>query len=235
MFENKFVFASYFNHKPDPQRQITWDDDYTRVLLLIASVITQDVGIKIFHNCFKNPPELKNCEWIYVEPDQRFTPNVVRWMIYHEYLKNNQNFIRGVFMVDSTDVQMLKNPFRNSLEHDVIYCGSEERKVENDWMRYTQEQFLNISDYRKIIEANANKRLVNCGICGGRTDIILKFLEKLVEYHQKHSMYLDSSSDMSVFNYTVWKHFSKNLRVGEEINTRFKGNEFNNVAWWKHK
>jgi len=62
-----YVFATYFNHKNDPQRKIKWNSDYNEVINLINSVVGKGIKIKIFHNCFNDVPEIELCEWIRVE------------------------------------------------------------------------------------------------------------------------------------------------------------------------
>jgi len=107
--------------------------------------------------------------------------------------------------------------------------------VNNDWMQRTQGKFLSIPDYDDIITKHKNQTLINCGIIGGDTETVIKFLDQLTYYHDKYSRNLSSSSDMSVFNYTIWKHFKDIISHGIHVNTRFKKYENNNVSWWKHK
>lgn len=230
---NNVVLASYFTYKNDPQRGIIWDNDFSPLLSLISSVISQDVEIKIFHNCFDNPPQIKNCEWVKVHIDAELTPNVYRYFVYKNYL--NTIKVENVLMVDSTDVMMLKNPF-NCMKDDTLYVGYEKgRFVSNRWMRKTQGYFITIPDYPDIIDRYSDNPLLNCGIIGGRANIVNNFLNILTTYHDSYSRYLTSSSDMSVFNYTIHKHFIKNISYGDHVNTEFKKYEFNNHSWWKHK
>lgn len=229
------VLASYFNHKNDPQRGILWDSDYSKLLPLVHSVVSRGVPIKIFHNCFTGLPEIDNCEWIEVEADPTLTPNIARYFEYLTYLTDNLDKFESVFMVDSTDVEMLKNPF-DHIKPGVLYVGDEIRStVGSKWMQRTQGKYLDIPDYLQIISKHRNEVLINCGIIGGDILTVIKFLEQLTEYHARYSKNLTTSSDMSVFNYTVWKHFKNIMNRGPHVNTRFKRNERNKIAWWKHK
>lgn len=234
MIKTPIVLTAYFNYKKDPQRKIEWDSDYTKVLPLIKSVVDKNVDINIFNNCFEKTPYIEKATWNKIEGNNCFNPNVYRHFVYLDFLKKNQDNISYVFMVDSTDVEMLKNPF-NEIKSDYIYVGSESIKVGCKWMKETQGKFLNILDYNQIIEENKNETLINVGIVGGEVSLIINFLEKITYYHSEYSKNLESSSDMSIFNYTIWKHFKEKIKYGREVNTRFKRNERNDVSWWKHK
>ena len=230
------VLASYFNYKADPQRKIKWDEDYSKLFPLINSVIKKGIKIIVFHNCFQDVPNIENCSWVKVTPNMSFTPNVYRYFVYLDFLKQNQSTVSSVFMVDSTDVGMLKNPF-NKIKNNILYVGDERsKKVGLSWMEKNQGRHLTIPDYKHIIDNNKDRILINCGIIGGEMSIILKFLEQLTFYHLTYSKDLKTSSDMAIFNYTIWKHFSKIVNHGSHVNTRFKKYETNNnISWWKHK
>lgn len=140
-----------------------------------------------------------------------------------------------VFMVDSTDVIMLKDPFPN-LESGLLYCGYEHgNNMMNKWMWGTQGRFLKIRDWGKTLRENGGHVLLNCGVFGGYTEDVLPFLRTLCAYHDKHSRGLKTSSDMSVFNYVAMKHFKDKIVTGELVTTKFKQNETNEISWFKHK
>lgn len=234
MFKNPVVLASYFNYKEDPQRKIKWNCDYSKVLTLVKSVVEKEININIFNDCFEDTPYFEKCSWEKIKVNTSFNPNVFRHFVNLDYLKKNKENISFVFMVDSTDVEMLKNPFPE-MKDGLIYVGSELQKVGCKWMQENQGQFLKITDYNEIIEKNKNETLINCGIIGGEVSVIINFLEKLTSYHSEYSRNLVSSSDMSIFNYTIWKHFKEKIEYGTKVNTKFKKNERNEVSWWKHK
>jgi len=140
-----------------------------------------------------------------------------------------------VWMVDSTDVEVLRNPFM-SVNPNRLYVGNEfNMKVDNTWMRRTQEPLFKINDYRQIISANAREVLPNCGIVGGGYDIVMEYLKLRVQYHSAHTVGILKSTDMSIFNYIIWKHFKGRTTSGVKVNTRFKQNERNNISFFKHK
>jgi hypothetical protein len=233
---NNLVLASYFNHKVDPQRNTKWENDYNSVIPLIWSVVSKGIQIKIFHNCFDKLPPITNCEWILVEPKKEFVPNVARWFVYLDYLVKNYDNINHLFMVDSTDVLMLKSPFE-SLQDNILYCGSEEygNKLDNKWMQNSQARYLDIPDYQETINENKDIDLINCGVVGGDVNICLNLLTDLCSNHNNFSKNLQTSSDMAIFNYTLMKKYKLNYEQGLHITTPFKQDIENKISWWKHK
>src|SRR5690606_5374839 len=108
-------------------------------------------------------------------------------------------------------------------------------KVDNNWMRNTQEPLLNIPDYRQVIEANKDQTLINCGIVGGSYKMAMKYLEKRSYLHNKYTDGVLKSTDMAVFNYIMWSNFKENMVSGVKVNTKFKVYEKNNISWFRHK
>jgi len=189
----------------------------------------QGVEFRIFHDCLNVVGE----NFIKVDPQSNQSPNAFRWMAYFDWLKENR--YDNVFMVDSTDVEVLKNPFK-ALNPKSIYVGNEyNMKVDNNWMRNTQEPLLNIPDYRQVIEANKDQTLINCGIVGGSYKMAMKYLEKRSYLHNKYTDGVLKSTDMAVFNYIMWSNFKENMVSGVKVNTKFKVYEKNNISWFRHK
>ena len=232
------VYASYFNSSPDPQGRGIWPSDVEKLLPLINSVVEKNRKITIFHDCFENTPGIKNCTWVRIQDELvgEFTASALRWIRYHRYLQNLEQLPSALFMVDSTDVIMLNDPF-DQLEDNTLYCGDEKNnKVENKWMRNREKRF-EAPDYRQVIESVAQEQLLNAGICGGKIDICIEFLSYLAGYHLEYNKVSKSkvSVDMPAFNYTIWKHFKDRLVHGHPVNTRFKSYSMDMTKWWKHK
>lgn len=229
------VLATYLTHQKDPQRRRFWKKDHKDLLPLINSVTSKGVEIKIFHDCFDNPPKIERCGWIRVPPNNDYLPTVSRWFEYLKYLKGLDQLPTAVFMVDSTDVEMLKNPF-DEIEDGVLYCGCEQQNsTDNPYLR-NKERYIKISDYKQEINKYNKETLLNAGICGGTSSIVIQFLTKLTEYHSQTSFKNPATSlDMPIFSYTARKHFTSALKYGDQVNTRFRKDERNNTSWWKHK
>lgn len=231
-WKTNVVLTAYFRYANDPQRNVQWANELKAMQPLSDSCKKHGVKLIIFHDC-KNVIGT-DCETIRINPSLRFSPNVYRWLVFNDYLKDNK--YNKVFLVDSTDVEMLKNPF-SEMEHGLIYAGDEvDMKTDNRWMKTTQEPYIRIADYRAIIERYANTTLINCGLIGSDYETILKLLDIWTGIHKKGTEGIVKSTDMAVFNYTIHKYFHNIISHGAHINTHFKKFEKDNkVAWWRHK
>ena len=224
------VLAAYLNSVNDPQRGEKWKADIDPLKKLIESCERNGVDYRIFHDCL----DVDNENLIKVERQTEYAPNVYRWFLFKNWLDNNK--VDNVFMVDSTDVEVLRNPFL-SINPDKLYVGDEyAMRVDNGWMRNNQELHLKtLTDYRKVISTNSRNILPNCGITGGAYDIVMEYLNYRVELQEKHTKGLLHSTDMAIFNYIVWKYFKNRITTGLKVNTKFKKYEYNKVSLFKHK
>lgn len=227
------ILTSYFNYVNDPQRKIKWSANISELQPLINSCNKLKQKLFIFNDCF-DEKNSKYITFVKTEPSQTHSPNVYRFIVYNNWLLKND--YDNLWMVDSTDVELLKNPF-DTIESDKLYCGDEiDMITDNSWMRNTQERFFKIADYRSIIAKHTKERLINCGIVGGSKKVIDKLITMWSDIHETKTFGIQYSTDMAIFNYLARKHFNDNLVHGEKINTKFKHFETNNkTAIWKHK
>ena len=227
---NGILLAAYFNSVNDPQRGEKWEPDASQLETLIKSCEKNGVDYRIFHDCL----ETDNPKFIKVEPQTDYAPNVSRYFVFRDWLLQNE--VDNVFMVDSTDVEVLRNPFM-SLNPEKLYVGDEyAMRVDNIWMRRNQEPHLkSLVDYRRTIASNGRNVLVNCGITGGSHKMAMEYLKHRVELHTKHTKGTLQSTDMAIFNYIVWKYFKGRITNGLKVNTKFKKYEYNKVSYFRHK
>jgi hypothetical protein len=230
----KAVFCSYFNYKNDPQRHLKWNSDVSKIQKLVDICKNHKVTLFVFHDCFENVVDSKYCKFIKVEPNKNFVPNVYRYLVYRKFLDKNE--IDKVFFVDSTDVEMLKNPF-NEIDQNKIYVGYEfDKKVSNYWMQSTQERYVrHVPEYSNTVRAFRAYPLLNCGIIGGSYHIMKRFIDLMASYHELFTAGVNASTDMAIFNFVMFRFFNGRFIYGDKINTRFKKEEYNNISWFKHK
>ncbi len=224
------LLAAYFNSVNDPQRKTKWESDIKQLDTLVNSCEKNGVDYRIFHDCF----DINSGKFIKLEGQKEYAPNVYRWLVFENWL--SKNYFENVFMVDSTDVEVLRNPFV-SLNPNNLYVGNEwNMKVDNLWMKKRQEPLLDsLTDYRNIIASKGKQTLLNCGITGGSYDMVMSYLGHRVRLHKEHTKAVLDSTDMAVFNYIIWKYFKGQFTSGLKVNTRFKQNEYNQVSFFKHK
>jgi hypothetical protein len=229
------ILTFYSTFHNDPQRGIRWERTVEALMPLIESCRKLDIDLKIFYDSI-NQPDINrenhgNVEFIRISPFSSHTPNVYRRIVYHEYLRYRHH--EKVFMVDSTDVEVLKNPFE--FTEDKLYVGNEEKG--NICYSYInkQQRMLNLQDYSKYVNPNIKEVLPNAGIVGGFYDTVIEFTAKNSDIHREYSIGKKESTDMAAFNYVVWKYFKDKIHMGRDVNTVFRANEYNETSWFKHK
>jgi len=229
------ILTFYSTMHNDPQRGSRWDKTVDPLMPLINSCRKLNIDLKIFYDSINQPDidreDYGNVEFVRISPFQSFTPNVYRRIVYHEYLRYRHH--SKVFMVDSTDVEVLKNPFEFTA--DKIYIGCEEKEHICYSYINKQQKILNIDDYGKHVHSNITDRLPNAGIIGGFYDTIIDFTAKNSDIHREYSFGKNESTDMAAFNYVVWKYFKDKIHMGSDVNTVFRENEYNETSWFKHK
>lgn len=239
------VFCCYFNAVKDPQRRINWISSIEPLVALIDSV-SKHRGVKlyIFHDCLENPDRYDHVEWVRVDPSTTHSPAVYRWFVYCDYLHNcvSSNLPSHIFMVDSTDVEML-TPFMNSEDYNstTLFCGDEIGIKKWAWLKIKCNQvplhigkFLS-GHYEKAQHAQ-KPFILNAGVVGGCVNIVKEFVGWQVFYHELFSYkYVVKSNDMPIFNYTVMKHFKDRMTHGRPINTPFASQIYDYTCWFKHK
>jgi len=219
------IISSYLNHLPDWQRKKTWQADKRLLTPLIQSCKFNDVKLVILTNCFETDDIFLN-----VKPHHNILPNMARWILIHDYLKDNKT--DSFFCVDSTDVQLVNIP---KLEKGYIYSGDEwNMKVNNNWMKNCEAHNVLVNDYNEIININFDKTLLNCGVVGGYYSDVMPFINELSSLHFNFSVNT-GSNDMAMYNYLMYKKYINKTKHGFPVCSKFKEYEKTTLAWFRHK
>ncbi len=172
----------------------------------------------------------------------RFNPNIYRYLVYEEYLKNHYHEIENLFLTDISDVVVLQNPFLHPFylqNSNTIFCGNEPKSLNNEWMKKHSEHLRSkIIDYMDYEEQFGDTVLLNCGIVGGSLQVMYEFIEKLATIHRlyNHDNQSAYTGDMGAFNYLIHKEFNTRFLDGTPINTVFKEyQELRTDCWFRHK
>lgn len=219
------VIATYLNAMPDVQRKgKIWSANYDAVRPLVKSAEKLDVELVILHNCFKEK-DTKNIKHVWV--DQALNPYFQRWLSEWRYLRDHPE-IQNCFLVDATDVEILKNPFFE-IEDGILYSGDEKDRVWNRWMQIStkkvemQEYFFNHREYF----------LLNCGVVGGSREVVMSLLRDMCDYY--FTSCHEETIDMPIYNYVAYTKYHNIIDHGRKVTSLFKGYEQNSKAWFKHK
>jgi glycosyltransferase involved in cell wall biosynthesis len=160
-----------------------------------------------------------------------------RWISEYRYIIQNRNRINRLFLIDSTDVRMLNNPFP-CMESGRLYVGDEAGRTGCEWMIKHHPHKL-IQDF---IKQNENRVLLNCGIVGGDVDMVISLINKFLTFYfqsitDKHFKGQPDCGqfEMGLFNYIARTHFANHLVHGTQVNTVFKAEKANNASWFRHK
>lgn len=241
------IFSTLITGVYDVNRTTTLpNNDYSLIEKWANSIINLKLQGVIFHNSFSDETIAKySNEFIKferVEYNKAYNLSVFRYFVYLEYLKYNHQNIDSLFITDSTDVEVINNPFEQPLFKEntsALFCGDEPTILLNEWMINHSTHFRNqIPEFEAYEQKYANQILLNCGIIGGSKNTMLLLLQKLTAFHQQYNQFnkTNYTGDMGAFNFIVHNYFNENLFHGSPVNTVFKGYETNNNScWFRHK
>lgn len=179
---------------------------------------------------------LSNTDFVKVK--QGINPYFERHLQMYQYLRDNDDIGR-VWCVDGTDVEMLRNPFKE-MNPGVLYTGYETKTLRDEWMLRNHPD-TTLQDFMK---SNPNTTLLNAGLIGGDRKVVMSFLQKIVKlYFDDHIDFIMGweknrlgVGDMAALNYIARTEFDDVLSYGPHVCTVFKSEEKNNkTAWFKHK
>lgn len=228
------------------RNEILPNNDYSLIRDWCESIINLELQGIIFHNnyaeTFCDRLSNKNIQFIKIEYNDNFKPNVYRYLMYRDFLKFYVNQIESVFLTDISDVVVTQNPFEDPFfkaNIGFIFCGDEPKKLDNEWMKNHSEHLRNkIDDYAKYEENFKDNTLLNCGIIGGNVGVMNEFIEKLSTIHQQYNFdnIASYTGDMGAFNYLIRTQYDDKILYGFPINTEFKAYQIERVdCWFRHK
>lgn len=221
---NNIIMTMYIVGKYDVQRGVYWKANLDDLMPLIKSMNGQ--RLIILNNCFEDGLKIDSAEFVRIETEKE--PYRASWYLYLDYLTQHKE-IDYVWHCDSTDVEMLKNPFQY-MDGDKLYVGSEEQLVGCDWMVRTHPTPV----LQSFMRTYRFKKLLNGGLLGGSRNDVLEFCSNMCALYDGECS--EEPTNMAIYNYLLYRKWHRKVEFGSHINTKFKAYETNNtVAWWKHK
>lgn len=244
---SNYIFASLFTGVFDVNRnELLKENEFTLVQKWYDSIVKLKMKAIVFHNSFSTETTQKYTneyiQFVKVEYDERFNPNIFRYFVYQNYLNQNDKVISNLFLTDITDVEVLINPFETNYFHNnptALFCGDEPKILNNEWMHehctHLRQLIPGFTGYEEV---NKNNTLLNCGIIGGNKPIVKLLLKEMVNLHKTYALSNTTAYtlDMGVFNYVARTKFENKLLHGAPVNTVFKAYENHSTdCWFKHK
>lgn len=195
----------------------------------------------MFHNCFTDI-EIDTfsdlpVKFVFVNNfKRRGMSGLFRFELYHNLLTQFSSYIENIFFTDSTDLDVLRNPFTHpSYRKDKLYIGCEPIVVSN---KYMMTVCRGVRQYQALVASDknfANRQLMNAGLCGGSYEMIAPFIKRM--YEECSRMYpIAFIQDMPLINYLAYTEFRDKVSYGKHVNTVFTAfEEDNRTAWFRHK
>ena len=197
----------------------------------------------LFHNCFTED-DIKQfstypVHFSYAEMPKGNNSGLYRFELYAEFLAKYQDKIGGMFMTDSTDLEMLQNPFTHKkFDGNTIYIGCEPWSFEQwEKLRAARPLINSLSELRELMADKqfAKQTVLNAGLVGGTCHAITPFIKEMAAWCNKFSRNA-SFQDMPIINFLAYTKFKSKIAYGPQVNTHFTGYEKDNkVAFVKHK
>lgn len=246
-FSGDLICASLFTGVFDVNRSEMLPDDNFHLIKKWCNSI-QNLGLKgvVFHNNFSEKTieeaQLKQVFFIKVDFNTMLNANVYRYLVYLDFMKKYGDQIQNIFFTDIADVAVVKNPFADlfySQNPESLFCGDEEEIMDNPWMRDHCTHLRNlIPGFKEFEKLNKSETLLNCGVIGGKTALMVKLLEELCKIHLTCTVSNKTpfTLDMGAFNFVARTHFSNRIKHGQPVATRFKYFEDDRTdCWFRHK
>lgn len=243
---DELIVASHITGIYDVNRStVLANDDFSMVSEWAKSIAALGLQGIVFHNNLSESTcKLHQSDYIHfvkVAYNPKFSPNVFRYFAYSEFLNRYAHFIKNIFFTDISDVEVLKNPFRESLyinNPSSIFCGNEPKLLADEWMQaHSQHLRSKISGYATYETNFKNETLLNCGIIGGDISMMHPFINQLKTIHEQFNADNNTAytGDMGAFNYLVRTRYNTKVIHGSPVNTVFKTYSADNLCWFKHK
>jgi hypothetical protein len=237
------VLTTFFVNMVDAQRNQVVEGLnglLNAVRRLAESVQAQGQQLVVISNLPAEEVPTESFEYFYFD-GERYETSVywARWMAESGYLRQHEDIGR-VFHVDTTDVEMLKNPFPQVAD-DTLYVGTQSDQL----MQYNVRRSGRDNVWRDWINRPGQweKQLLNPGVIGGTRAVVLELISSMVEkwalnwIDEKNGKdQLTGAYEMAFFNMVSYEEFADRLTFGPKVTTHFDAfGETGTAAWFRHK
>jgi len=219
------VLGVYLTAAPDPQRHRHWPaEPWPAVGSLVDSVHAHGREVVILTDCAGGG------SFVQVEPRPEENPLWHRWQLMRDYLARHDDIAR-VFCVDSTDVEMLADPFPH-MEPGRLYVGSEIELLGKPWDGVVQRWHRNAAPlFEPWVAEHADLPMLNCGLVGGDTETVRRLLDDWLLLRAIGGQHYEQPA----FTFLMYERYADRCVTGHPVHTQFKAYQRTPGAWWKHK
>lgn len=214
--------------------------DINHIRVWAESLKANGITGVMFHNSFSRS-EIATfsdlpVKFIQVTFNRKYMSGLYRFELYHKFINQFKNYIDSIFFTDSTDLDVLRNPFTDeAFDRSKIYIGYEPVIKGNKWMIDSCRGVHMFKNLLKSDQAFFNSPLLNAGLIGGSLESVTPFIKRM--YEECSKMYpVSYVQDMPILNYLAYVEFKDKVYFGKRVNTVFTAYEQDNkTAWFKHK
>lgn len=254
------IVTCYFTLKPDPQTgSIRNAADFKYIQPWYDSLIKIDAHGIILHDgleeefiaLYQTPTiQFRYCEM------GNYSIFEERWLLYHLFLRQLPQ-LEKVFLTDSNDVYITKNPFQFITKESALCVGRDNanRIKDSGWLEAERLKYLEESNY-SLAKTYEYQWVYNAGVTGGSYRVMLFLTNEMSKLIFKASS--NHHKDMTLINIVIHEHFyprlsnknwnqklvvsamdsvssHENLITGFPFNSGFKDFDFNSSAYFIHK
>jgi glycosyltransferase involved in cell wall biosynthesis len=228
------VLTSLFLSGKDPQRP-AGVIDMAGVAKLTKSLSQEDVVMFTEDDTDWRLDDIFVRGGLIVEHPLKVNVYFERWLAAYQYLRDHRE-IRAAFIVDATDVEMLRSPWSEMTEGK-LYIGYEPKVVEDEWMVKHHVSKLSA----RFIKDHPWETLLNAGVVGGDRKTLMRFAHRVMAayFDQELRIFYGKDTDrdladMAVVNQVAYEDDFE-IVTGPKVVTKFKADERNTWSWFKHK
>mmetsp|Transcript_38911 Transcript_38911/g.70184 ORF Transcript_38911/g.70184 Transcript_38911/m.70184 type:complete len:827 (-) Transcript_38911:39-2519(-) len=242
------VLTSYFTTKKDWQRGKFAKATFNKIQKLYQTAVSNGLSVSVIYDSLpdelltKYSSERFNFVKVNLEEfDSRYGVNDVRYFFFNRLVQQNEDW-KAVFIVDAFDVKSGMNPCSGILPGKIYVGGEQDRLRKHPWMKarfskmggkYNEWYTKKVTDKMKIL---------NCGLTGGRRDMMLKLLSRMVQVLQDPALAVrkkdseDINLNMAALNYILYTEFEGKFTYGAPVHSTYKRFEAKRKdVWWIHK
>jgi hypothetical protein len=238
-----YIATTYLTTAVDSQRNTTkLIDDDKYIINWYVSIVKNGLNGIILHDGLSQEfmDRYNKVDFLQVDPIPEGAQLYdYRWAAYLKCFEKYE--IDNIFFTDVSDVTVQKNPFTDPFyQKDKLYCGDVQTYHstlgEEPWIAISllNKDLIKLPGFVKTMKSN--KLILNCGTFGGSMPLIYTFL-KIMNLYMTFVKFrpLDIVGDITLFNYIMYRYFSKQFYCGYPVNSVFRKYEKRNDVWFIHK